>query len=304
MEHLSMEIMNTSFYVAVSNCEKSWKDEIRNWLLYVDQQWSRFQENNELHQLNEAKTGEWINVSPTFFDVIQKADLFRKQTNNLFNPMMLRQIQAHGYERSFPFNHRPEQSSIPALDHHVEPLLFDPVNLAIYKQEDVKVDLGGIGKGYAVESAARWLQTIGRCSSGIVDGGGDIKVWSHDGKIWSIGIADPYNKEEEIANIRLKNGAIATSNRVFRKWKQGEEEKHHILNGQTGRIAETNIIQATCVATNCLVAEVGAKVSFLVKAHERKSFLRNVDPLNKYLLVTDKSKMIKIEGRNEVASLG
>lgn len=298
MEELSIEVMNSLVYIAISNCKKTdWKANISGWFTYVDREWSRFQNGNELYQFNEAPTGAWIKVSLPFFDVLQRADFYRRQTNSYFNPLLLSQMETIGYHQSFPFNSVPVQSIVPASQGE-EPFLFDATNCMVYKQTESKVDLGGIGKGYAVEAAARWLQTNGRVSFGIVDGGGDLKVWSDGEKIWNIGIADPYNDKKEIAQIKLKNGAIATSNRIYRSWIQGKEERHHILNGRTGMPARTNIVQVTVISESCLSAEVGAKIGFLQEENELKKTISEILPNSNVYLVSDTGEKKLMEWRN------
>ena len=130
----------------------------------------------------------------------------------------------------------------------------------------VRFNLGGIGKGYAVESAASWLKQFAGATNGIVDGGGDISVWSNDEKEWKIGISDPFDQDTDIKQITLKNGSIATSNIVYRSWWQGNQKKHHIINGKTGKPVDSEILQATVVTTNCLDAEVSAKLCFMEPA--------------------------------------
>ena len=82
------------------------------------------------------------------------------------------------------------------------------------------MDLGGIAKGYAVKAIAKWLKKYNHSKFGIVDGGGDIAVWSNGEKTWKIGVMDPFNKEKEIGSVEIQNGGIATSNIVYRSWWQ------------------------------------------------------------------------------------
>lgn len=298
MEELSIEVMNSFVYIAVSNSKRvDWKTNISGWFTYVDREWSRFRNGNELDQFNEAPLGVWIKVSSPFFDVLQMADFYRRKTNGYFNPTLLSQMETIGYNQSFPFHSVPVQSFVPvSLDE--EPFLFDAANCMVYKQTKSKVDLGGIGKGYAVEAAARWLQTNGRVSYGIVDGGGDMKVWSNGEKVWTIGVANPYNDEKEIARMKLKNGAIATSNRIYRSWTQGEKARHHILNGRTGMPVSTNIVQVTVISENCLLAEVGAKIGFLQEENEVKETISDILPNSNFYFVSDTGEKKVMEWRN------
>ncbi|MBA4537362.1 FAD:protein FMN transferase [Bacillus aquiflavi] len=296
MDELSLEAMNTTFFVSVCcSTKQKWKTEIVNWFHYIETEWSRFLSGNELYQFNETRKGNWIKVSPSFFLCLQIAEKYRRKTKGLFNPTLSLQMEANGYNKSFPFN-LAEKSPHILVPQEEEPFLFDVKNCSIYKQTDQKVDLGGIAKGYAVETAARWLEKNGNCSYGIVDGGGDMKVWSDGEKEWTIGIADPFNVEKEIAQITIKNGAIATSNRVYRSWFDGNSKKHHILNGKTGKPAETNVIQATVISEDCLSAEVGAKLCFLLPSEKLQHQFTEIFPQAGFFIVNEDGERRTLRG--------
>lgn len=287
-EILQLEAMNTSFYIAVTDCKyPDWKQPITAWIQYVEREWSRFQTNNELDHLNGLQIGEKMVLSPPMFDVLLKAEHYKEVTGRLFSPYLFPQMQFHGYKDPFPFQIAPPTNSLmpPVYDKEMAPFEFDAKTSTIKRITDGKVDLGGIGKGYAVQSSSKWLKEIGEARTGIVDGGGDLTVWSDGNKEWMIGVAHPFTKEKEIAQFRLKNGSVATSNTIYRSWLQGKQQKHHILNGKTGMPVESSIIQATAIATNCLDAEVAAKLCFMFNERDLVHQLRKLGNIHSLLLV-------------------
>ena len=292
---LSFQAMNTNFFVSISNSSiLNWKEHIVTWFEYVEKEWSRFRENNELSVLNNTKIGETLVLSPPLFDVLVKSDGYHQKTTGFFSPYLMEQIQHHGYDRSFPFvkSEVKEPKSFQSGANQTAPFKFNKAELSVTRVANGKVDLGGIGKGYAVESAANWLQRFADANYGIVDGGGDISVWSNGEKDWKIGIADPFDEKKEIKQITLKNGSVATSNIVYRSWKQGNEKKHHILNGQTGLPVDTGIVQATVVTSNCLDAEVCAKLCFMENGPALKELLTNISTNYKAVLIQRDGKLI------------
>jgi thiamine biosynthesis lipoprotein len=263
---LQFEAMNTTFYFRVTNClHKDWKNVISGWIQYVEKEWSRFRLDNELFRLNELSIGEQMVVSPPLFDILQKAEEFRIKTNGLFSPYLLPQMRFHGYEKAFPFSSvLSHEYELPSIYNQTDgPFEFDPDTNTVKRISFGKLDLGGIAKGYAVQSAGQWLKEIGQAPAGIVDGGGDITVWSDGEKEWTIGVAHPFDKNKEVSQFRVKNASIATSNIIYRRWQQGNQQKHHLLNGKTGLPVESSIIQATVVSENLLDAEVAAKLCFM-----------------------------------------
>ncbi|WP_312471476.1 FAD:protein FMN transferase [Neobacillus sp.] len=295
-DNLTIEAMNTTFYFSVSNCMISnWKEVVSGWVQYVEKEWSRFLPDNELGKVNRLEIGAKMLLTPPLFDVLQSAEVYRRKTNGLFSPYLLPQMQYHGYESSFPFHSSdPETYVMPSVyDQEICPFTFDLSTRTVTRTAEGKIDLGGIGKGYTVQATARWLKNIGEAESGIVDGGGDITVWSNGKKEWKIGISHPYQPNVEIARFRITNGSIATSNVVYRSWSQGNVIKHHLLNGKTGLPVETSIIQATVTTETCVDAEVMTKLCFMEEVEKIPDMLKNFDLNSSFLLITEKGTVIR-----------
>lgn len=267
LETLSVHVMNTNYYIGLPiGTSNTWKEPIKKWLYYVEKEWSRFQKGNELDTLNQLKVGETIHLSHALYNCIKHANQYHIQTEGLFSPYLKSQLEQHGYTQSFPFHTAEKQSRVQPFNFHSPIQLLD--NHSILKTGEQQIDLGGFAKGYLVEKIVLWLQQETSAEFGIVDGGGDMSVWSKGSKEWTISIANPYDHKEEMSHIKIKNGAIATSNRIYRSWIQGEEMKHHLLNGQTGEVAKTDVIQATVVTESLCDAEVMTKLCFLMNETE------------------------------------
>ena len=122
----------------------------------------------------------------------------------------------------------------------------------------VRLDLGGIAKGYAVDRAAQILGEFGPC---LVDAGGDIAA--RDGG-WPIGL----ETGDGTLTLELADGAVATSGRDRRHWTRASEELHHIIDPATGLPAGRDLLRVTAVAATATDAEVRAKALFLAGAED------------------------------------
>lgn len=292
-------MMNTNFYIALpKGTSKEWKKPVEKWLHYVASEWSRFREDNELARLNQLKIGDTIAISSLLYDCLKKANNYFIQTHGLFSPYLKKQLEQHGYNQSFPFQHAEnlekndtgtKQSPIQFLSNHT-----------VLRTDEQQIDLGGFAKGYIVEKIAEWLQQETCSEYGMVDGGGDMNIWSSCDKEWTIGVADPYKEEEEISYIKIKNGAIATSNRVYRSWKQGNDTKHHLLNGQTGIVANTDVLQATVVTKSLCDAEVACKLCFLLHEKELQQWLGQHQIPSACFIVKENEKGYWIKGGGKI----
>lgn len=293
METLSLNRMNTNFYIEISGCmQKDWRETVTTWLTYVEREWSRFRNDNELSALNHCPKGEVTRVSPALYDVLTNAAFYYRKTNGLFSPYLKKEMEQHGYRSSFPFTEvtfKNKHTHTKGKPYESHPLIFLK-EYKIIKNTEQEIDLGGIAKGYIVEKIARWLKKNGKTAYGIVDGGGDMTMWSNGKKSWKIGIADPFDEEEITAQFTIKNGAVATSNRLYRSWEYKDEQKHHILNGKTGEPVRTNVVQATAITTNLLEAEVLAKMCFLLPEQKRDTWIREHFPHRYFYIIKEKEE--------------
>lgn len=295
MDTLSLHLMNTNIYIAVPNPkELPWKEHVEQWLQYVATEWSRFKQDNELAKLNQLPIGQTLQLSPELYDCLKQANHYYVLTNGLFSPYLKLQMEQHGYNQTLEKTKASVQSVQPTgkteklnAESLPEVIEFLPNN-QVRKCNHQQVDLGGFAKGYAVQKTAEWLKDHGFTEYGIVDGGGDMIMWSAGEKEWTIGIADPYEEDKEVSYIKLKNGAIATSNRLYRCWTQGTTRKHHLLNGQTGEIANTSLVQASVVANSVCEAEVATKLCFLLdEQHQEQWFKENYSQSARFLINED-----------------
>jgi thiamine biosynthesis lipoprotein len=291
MSPYTAELMNTHFYIEVSDqTVPDWKKHIGDWLRYVDSEWSRFQKNNELDQINKAPKGTELVLSPPLFDCIWLADQYRIKTRDRFSPYLKKALEQQGYNRSFPFSSSEGIPSFEAFQIEEQPFLFKE-NFTVIKNTERQIDLGGIGKGYAVQGAAKWLKDHGAVY-GLVDGGGDMTVWSDGEKEWRISVSDAWDNNRQVGVFTFKNASIATSNRVYRSWSQGAEQKHHLLDGRTGEVLHSDIVQATVIAGTCVEAEVAAKMCFLLKSEERELWFKSFMPNVHFLLVKSDGELV------------
>ncbi|MDR9855943.1 FAD:protein FMN transferase [Paenibacillus sp. VCA1] len=291
MQHYAGRFMNTDFSVTVTDGAASgWKEQMQRWFAYVDQEWSRFREDNELNRLNQAPEGVEIGLPPPLYDVLKMAEGYRKLTEGRFSPFLKRAMEHQGYNRPFPFSHVADAPPFTfQLEEH--PIRFYEGNL-VEKHTSEQLDLGGIAKGYAVQSAAEWLKRHG-AACGMVDGGGDMTLWSDGSKEWNIGIADPWNEAGTVEVLSMKNKAVATSSRLYRSWMQGGQKKHHLLDGRTGQVIESGIVQSTVMARDCVEAEVCAKMCFLLGSGEREVWFAERFPDVYYVLVMEDGTVVR-----------
>lgn len=210
---------------------------------------SRFRADSELSRLNRDGA---IDASPDLVAVTQLALQARERTGGRFDPTVHEALVAAGYDRSFELL-SPEDGESRAAPCGGNIWVFgDHVEL----EPGFKLDLGGIGKGYAAEQAATVLGAAGPC---LVNAGGDVAVRAGS---WPIGV----QTSTGTLTLELSTGALATSGRDRRRWRREGRELHHLIDPATGTSADGDLLRVTVVGNDAIDAEVWAKALFLVGA--------------------------------------
>jgi thiamine biosynthesis lipoprotein len=222
----------------------------------LEQVLSRFRPDSELSTLNR---GGSLEASHDLAEVVALALVARQWTKGLFDPTVHDAVAAAGYDRTF--EEVPANGDSAVCDARCGGRV-SVCGRRIELEPGFRLDLGGIGKGYAAERAAELLALAGPC---LVSAGGDVAVRGlpREGA-WAVAV-------DETLTLGLTHGAIATSGRDQRRWRRGGRELHHLINPRTCRPAETDILRVTVAAGDAVDAEVLAKTLFLLGSRKARS---------------------------------
>jgi thiamine biosynthesis lipoprotein len=272
-------------------------DACMTWFAEVDARLSRFREESDLSHLNRS-AGHWFVASPLLFAAVTVAVQSAEASSGRFDPTLLGQIQALGYDRDFAEIAQREVGSArydtgpaPLLPESWRDIQLDPAGRRIRLPEPVRLDLGGIAKGWAADVALhRFCLPFG---GALINVGGDLRAYGGPapGESWSVGIRDPRRELETtaemasqpnyVATLTFSRGGLATSGAVRRWWLRDGRRQHHLLDPRTGRpaplwidddtprgatdsnLAPTLLATATALAPTAARAEVAAKVALL-----------------------------------------
>jgi thiamine biosynthesis lipoprotein len=208
---------------------------------------SRFRDDSELSQLNRDGS---IDAGPDLLRVVQLALDARERTGGRFDPTVHDAVVAAGYDRTFddvPADGGAGRAAVPAGGD----VRIDGSRIEL--DRGVRIDLGGIGKGYAAERAAEPLAIAGPC---LVSAGGDIATRA--GR-WPVGV----ETADGTLTLELSGSALATSGRDRRTWRRGGRAMHHLIDPRTGAPADSDVVRITVVAPDAVDAEVLATSFFL-----------------------------------------
>jgi thiamine biosynthesis lipoprotein len=239
--------------------------QVPNWFDEWEQTLSRFRVDSELNLLNR-QAGWPVKVSHTLWDVFQAAVDAEKASDGLVMATVLEAMVNAGYDRSFDQLLR-ERLSGPANNWNMVTSLsevsLDQSARTICLPADVRLDFGGVAKGWAAAQAAQRLSDHG---SALVSAGGDMAISGElpNAGLWPVTIDDPFKSNTIITTLQLGSGGVATSGTDYRRWKQGGQWSHHIIDPRTGQPAQTDLITATVIAPSAMQAEMAAKTALIL----------------------------------------
>jgi thiamine biosynthesis lipoprotein len=202
-----------------------------------------------------------------------------------------------GYLYDYRNRKRPTQLSIdkalPAVDYrHV---LLDPNARTVrFSQQGVRIDLGGIGKGHAVDRGIAVLQGRG-INRALVTAGGDSRIiGDRFGSPWVVGIRHPDRKDEVIARIPLEDAALSTSGDYERYFDDNGVRYHHIIDPQTGRSA-SKVRSATVIGPTATRTDGLSKTAFVLGPERALDIYNRLDDIDA-ILVTPEGRVLYTKG--------
>jgi thiamine biosynthesis lipoprotein len=225
----------------------------------IDELMSTYKPGSELSRINSRAGDEAVPVSAELLALIRQALDFSRLTDGAFDITYASAGQYYDFRKHIRPSAERLAQAVPAIDyHHIQ---IDPQHATIrFLHPGVRIDLGGIAKGYAVDRCIAILQAAG-VKSAMVNAGGDTRVLGkHWQQPWMVGIRDPRNKEGLVTMIPLEDAAISTSGDYERYFEQGGVRFHHILNPRTGTstsgVRSVSIIGAQATTTDALSTSV------------------------------------------------
>ncbi len=160
-----------------------------------------------------------------------------------------------------------------------------------FKKEGMKITLGGIAKGYAVDEALEVISSMG-IKHALVNAGGDMGTLGSkpNREPWSIALVNPDDTSQCLATFSFSDKAIATSGN-YERYFDPEKEAGHIINPKTGYSAQ-ECISVTIIAENCTQADALATGVFVMGPDDGIELVESLDDVE--CLIVDADRIIHL----------
>lgn len=258
-------------------------------LVRIDEAMSDYKSTSELSKVNrEAFAGKVI-LSEELFDLLRTSVEYSRLSGGGFDITIGPLV--HLWRKASRTNTAPTEEQLSAARAKVgfEKMILDPADRSVrFTVEGMKLDLGAIGKGYAVDRAVDILRQAGAVG-GMVNLGGNIRTFGRPvGKSdWKIGMRDPADPNRIELALRLNDWAVATSGDYERSIFVEGQKVNHILDPATRR-GVTGLSGVTVLARTGLEADALSTTVTVMGKDKGLELIERLPNTEVILIETDK----------------
>jgi len=259
----------------------------------IERLFNRYDVESEISRINRLAGLKEIRINPEVFELIERSISYSKLSKGNFDITVvpLVDIWANGRKN----NSMPDTEMIDSALEHVgyQNIILDKNNVSIrFLGKDVKIDLGGAAKGYAVDKAKEILSSRG-IEDALVNIGGNISSLGKPPrkKSWQIGIQHPRDKNKITHTLSLDNRAVSTSGDYERFFMLDGKRFSHIIDPHNGRPSE-GIISVTVVSDSAEKADFLSTAVFVMGIKNGLELVKSLESIEVFIFDKE-GKLVK-----------
>jgi FAD:protein FMN transferase len=266
----------------------------------IDTLMSHYKPDSELSQINLRAATEPVHVDRELFDLLKLSLHFSEITDGAFDITYAGVGHLYDYRRHIRPTEAEIRAALPTVNWRN--LILNPDELTVkFAMPGMRIDVGGIGKGYAVDRGIGILQSLG-ITHAIVTAGGDSRIiGDRDGRPWIVAIRHPDDPNKVVTRLPLVDTAMSTSGDYYRFFDEGGVRYHHIIDPHTGHSA-SRVRSATILGPTATETDGLSKTAFVLGA-EKTLELINRMPKFDAIFITPDGRMLYSRGLEPPAEL-
>ncbi len=247
---------------------------------------SKYRQESQIYAINQGAGNAVIQVADEVRALLQRSQQYSRQTDGLFDITIgpLIDLWGIGTEHERIPDETELQQILPYINYTAIELRNDQ-GISV-KRPDVRLDLGGIAKGYSIDRAIEILEQQ-HITSALLNAGGDIRCIGSkpDGTPWRIGIKHP-RKEGILGVVELRDTAVATSGDYERFFVHEGIRYHHLLDPRTG-MPVRDCQSVTILAQTAEMADALATAVFIMGPRQGKQFIEEQEGIEGMIIRAD-----------------
>jgi thiamine biosynthesis lipoprotein len=228
----------------------------------IDRLMSTYKEDSQISAINRRAADEPVVAGDELFSIIRRSLDLSELTLGAFDIT----YESVGQHYDFRDRRRPDAATVEKERKLIDFRFVDldqPSGTVFFHKQGVRINLGGIAKGYVVERGVDILKISG-VENAIVTAGGDSRLLGdRRGQPWMVGIRDPRNDGQVAISVPLENEAISTSGDYERYFEEGDVRYHHIIQPRTGAPA-SGVHSATVLGPDAVMTDALSTAVFVL----------------------------------------
>jgi FAD:protein FMN transferase len=258
---------------------------------------SSYLDSSELSLINNNAANAAVEISDELALLIERSLHFSEISQGAFDITYASVGYAYDYRKRQQPSDQSVAQKLTAIDYHHIELAGNKIR---FNNKAVRIDLGGIAKGYAVDRA---VDIIGQCgiNKAMVGAGGDSRILGDRvGRPWVIGIQHPRDPTGIVLRLPLSDSAISTSGDYERFFIDNGKRVHHIINPSTGRSA-TASWSATVIGPDAMTTDALSTTIFILGAARGLALIESLEGVDA-IIIDSKGKLHYSSGFQEPAN--
>lgn len=240
----------------------------------TDELMSTYKPESQLSQVNAHAFERPVQVDPDIIDVVEKSIEYSRVSNGAFDITYASVGYLYDYRNHVHPTDAQITAALPGVDYR-QLLVDHDAGTIRFLRPGMRIDLGGIAKGWAVDRGVEILRGLG-IEHAMVNAGGDTRLLGDRlGKPWIVGIRDPRKEGAMVTRIPLQDEALSTSGDYERFFEEDGVRYHHILVPGTGKspnaVRSVTVIGPTATRTDGLT-----KTVFILGVERGMEFVRRM----------------------------
>ena len=251
----------------------------------IDSLMSHYKPESQLSQINQYANERPVQVDKELFDLIRLSTHYSQITEGAFDIT----YASVGYLYNYPQHIRPTEAQIrqalPAVNWR-NMLLDEEHHTVRFEHPGMRIDLGGIGKGYAVDRGIDVLKARGIARALVTAGGDSRIIGDRMGRPWLVAIRHPDNPSKVVTRIPLSDSAVSTSGDYERYFDEDGVRYHHIIDPRTGHSA-SKVRSATILAPTATQTDGMSKTAFVLGAEKALEIINRMPEYDAVFVLPD-----------------
>lgn len=265
---------------------------------------NNFDPASQVSQINQAAGRSKVKADPDLIAMLLRSNELAQKLDGTFDVTIgpLTDLWGIGRKGDYVPTQEDIDKTLPLVNYRL--VAVDPAAGTVFlPKEGMKLDLGGIAKGYAVDKIIAILKNHG-VKSALVNAGGDVRVIGRrpDGNPWRIGVMHPRKSEAVIAKLALTDWDTMETSGDYQRYIVHDGVRYaHILDPRTGR-QPRQLASVTVAVNSSADGDIFSTALFVLGPERGMAALRKF-PEVEAIMITDEGKVLVspgLEGKAEI----